>query len=82
MNLARQVNREDLLRARDAEPSSLCARQLRLLGADHFQRATEADTLLAWDMLERAITLDPGFAMPYAWLSYTVQRGYTYGWGP
>ena len=82
VNLARQVNREDLLRARDADPARLSARQLRLLGADHFQHATEADTLLAWDLLERAVALDPGFAMPYAWLSYTVQRAYTYGWGP
>ena len=82
VNLARRVNREDLLRARDADPASLSPRQLRLLGADHFQHATEADTLLAWTMLERAIALDPGYAMPYAWLSYTVQRAYTYGWGP
>ena len=81
VNLARQVNREDLLRAREADSASLSARQLRLIGADHFQLATEADTLLAWDFLERAIALDPGFATPYAWLSYTVQRVYTYGWG-
>ena len=82
VNLARRVNREDLLRAGDADPSSLSARQLRLLGADHFLHATEADTLLAWDALERATALDPGFAMPCAWLSYTVQRAYAYGWGP
>ncbi len=82
VNLARRVNREDLLRARDADPASLSARQLRLLGADYHQRATEADTLLALDVLERAVALDPGFAMPYAWLSYTVQRAFTHGWGP
>ena len=82
VGLARRVNREDLLGARDADPASLSARQLRLLGADHHQRATEEDTLLAWDLLERAVALDPGFALAYAWLSYAVQRAWTYGWGP
>lgn len=82
VGLARCVNREDLLGARDADPASLSARQLRLLGADHHQRATEADTLLAWSLLERAVALDPGFALAHAWLSYAVQRAWTYGWGP
>ncbi|RYY15093.1 MAG: hypothetical protein EON55_07065 [Alphaproteobacteria bacterium] len=82
VSLARRINGEDLLRARDADPASLSARQLRLLGADHHQRATEEDTLLAWNLLERAVALDPGFALAYAWLSYAVQRGWTYGWGP
>lgn len=82
VSLARCVNREDLLGARDADPASLSARQLCLLGADHHQRATEKDTLLAWTLLERAVALDPGFALAYAWLSYAVQRAWTYGWGP
>ncbi len=45
-------------------------------------RVTEADTVLARDLFDRAIALDPDYAKAYAWQADTVQRGFTHLWGP
>jgi DNA-binding winged helix-turn-helix (wHTH) protein len=77
-----QVATESRRRARQKSLSTLTARELCLLAGDHHQRGTEADTAVAYDLLEQAIALDPNYAAAYAWQSYVVQRGFTYGWGP
>ena len=80
--LVRQVDREDLRRARQKPESELTVRELCLLGREHHENGTEADTLVALAMFEQAIAADPNDALGYAWLAFTVQRVDTYGWGP
>ena len=80
--LVHQVDREGLRRARQKLQSELTVRELCLIGQDHHQRGTEADTLIALSMFERAVAADPNDALGYAWLAFTVQRVVTYGWGP
>jgi len=76
-----QVATESRRRARQKPVQTLSARELCLLAGDHHQRGSEADTAIAHDLLEQAIALDPNYAAAYAWQSYVVQRGFTFGWG-
>jgi TolB-like protein/Flp pilus assembly protein TadD len=76
-----QVGREGLRRARRRPPANLDAYDLYLQGRDLHGHATEADTLLARQMFDRAIAADPGYAPAYAYQAYTVLRGFTLGWG-
>ncbi len=80
--LVRQADREDLRHARQKPQSALTARELCLIGQEHHQRGTEADTFIALAMFYRAIAADPDDAPGYAWQAFTVQRVVTYGWGP
>lgn len=79
--LNRQVARYSLAAARGKPVEALSARELTLLGRDHHQRGTEADTALAKEMFARAIAADPDYAQAYAWQAYTVHRAITHGWG-
>jgi len=76
-----QVGRERLRRVRRRPPANLDAYDLYLQGRELHGRATEADTLMARQMFERAIVADPGYAPAHAYQAYTVQRGFTFGWG-
>jgi TolB-like protein/Flp pilus assembly protein TadD len=76
-----QVGREGLRRLRRRPPANLDAYDLYLQGRELHGRATEADTLLARQIFDRAIAADPGYAPAYAYQAYTVQRGFTLGWG-
>jgi DNA-binding winged helix-turn-helix (wHTH) protein/tetratricopeptide (TPR) repeat protein len=80
--LVRQVDREDIRRARQKADAELTVRELCLLGREHHQRGTEADTFVALDMFGRAIAVAPDYALAHAWQAFTVQRVVTYGWGP
>ncbi len=80
--LVRQVDREDVRRARQKPAAELTVRELCLLGREHHQRGTEADTFVALEMFDRAIAAAPDYALPHAWQAFTVQRVVTYGWGP
>jgi DNA-binding winged helix-turn-helix (wHTH) protein/Flp pilus assembly protein TadD len=81
VNLVRQVNHESLTQARAVPDAELTAWQLCLVGRDLHLRGTEADTLASIELLERAVQRDPDFAIAHAWLSFTVQRSLTHGWG-
>lgn len=76
-----QIEWQSLLKARAAPLDSLTTRELYLLGRDHHQRGTEADTRVAWDLFDRAIRADPDFALANAWQAFTVQRVISHGWG-
>ncbi len=76
-----QVGREGLRRVRRRPPGNLDAYDLYLQGLELHGLATEADTLMARQMFDRAIAADPGYAPAYAYQAYTVQRGFTFGWG-
>ncbi|WP_198384747.1 transcriptional regulator [Roseomonas sp. KE2513] len=77
----RQVNRESLRRAVAKPVAERTARDYYLLGKEHHLRTTEADTLIARDMFDKAIAAAPSYAAAYAWQAYVVQRAVTYGWG-
>ncbi|MBP0445816.1 winged helix-turn-helix domain-containing protein [Roseomonas sp. SSH11] len=79
--LDRQVERHSLAVARKKPVSALTTRELCLVGRDHHERNTEADTLVAKEMFARAIAADPDYAPAYAWQAYTVHRAITHSWG-
>ena len=79
--LAGQLDHEGMRQVRRRPPASLDAYDLCLRGRDLHGRATEADTLSAREMFDRAIALDPGYAPAHAWQALTVQRGFTLWWG-
>jgi TolB-like protein len=76
-----QVGRDGLRRARQRPPANLDAYDLYLQGRALNSLTTEADTLLARRMFDRAIAADPDYAPAYAYQAYTVHRGFTLGWG-
>ncbi len=76
-----QVGREGLRRARRHPPANLDAYDLYLRGRELHGRTTEADTLLAREVLDRAIAADPNYAPAYAYQAYIVLRGYIFEWG-
>jgi TolB-like protein len=79
--VSRQVGREDLRRARRRPAASLNAYDLYLQGRELHGLVTEPDTRVARQMFDRAIAADPNYAPAYAYQAYTVQRGFTLGWG-
>jgi TolB-like protein/Flp pilus assembly protein TadD len=76
-----QVGRERLRQARRRSPASLDAYDLFLQGRELHARTTEAATLAARRVFDKAIAADPSYAPAYAYQAYTVQRGFTLGWG-
>ncbi|MBP0495761.1 winged helix-turn-helix domain-containing protein [Pararoseomonas indoligenes] len=80
-HLEQQVERHSLSLARRKPVAERSARELCLVGREHHQRGTEADTLVAKEMFALAIAADPDYATAYAWQAYTVHRSITHGWG-
>ncbi len=76
-----RLGREGLRRLRRRAPASLDAYDLYLQGRELHGMATERDTILARHLFDRAIAADPLYAPAHAWQAYTVQRGFTFGWG-
>ena len=76
-----RVGWDGLRRMRHRSPANLDAYDLYLQGRDLHGRTTEEDTLLARQLFDRAIAADPLYAPAHAWQAYTVQRGFTLGWG-
>jgi TolB-like protein/Tfp pilus assembly protein PilF len=79
--LAAYVDHEALRRAKRRPPASLDAYDLCLRGRELHAQATEAATLAAREMFDRAIAADPDYAPAYALNAFTVQRAVTHGWG-
>ena len=79
--LVAQVDQEGLREARRRPPESLSAYELCLRGRELHDRTTEADTLAAREMFARAIAADPFYADAHAFQAFTVQRGFSQGWG-
>ncbi|WP_120010791.1 tetratricopeptide repeat protein [Teichococcus vastitatis] len=77
----RQINREALRRATLKAAAERTARDCYLLGKDHYQRGTEADTRIAREMFDLALAANPDYAAAYAWQAYAVQRAITHRWG-
>ena len=68
----------DVRRAATGRSDNPEAFQLYLQGKFIGERTTQADSDKAIDLFRRALTIDPGFALAWAWLSrvYQLQAGY------
>ena len=67
--LAGQVEAARLAHARKAPPERLDAYDMLLRGKDHHHRFTAEDCRQCIEMFERAIELDPSYAVAHAWLA-------------
>ena len=79
--LVAQVDQEGLRQARRRPPENLNSYELCLRGRELHDRTTEAHTLAAREMFARAIAADPCYADAHAFQAFTVQRGFSQGWG-
>jgi len=79
--LVANIDHEALGWAKRRPPASLDAYALCLRGLELRGLGTEAATLAAREMFDRAIAADPDYAQAYALNAFTVQRAITHGWG-
>jgi TolB-like protein len=79
--LVANIDREALGRAKRRPPASLDAYDLCMRGRDFLDQGSEAGTLAAREMFDRAIAADPDYAPAYALNAFAVQRAVTHGWG-
>ncbi|MCH7477589.1 MAG: hypothetical protein IIA14_05760 [SAR324 cluster bacterium] len=79
-NTSRRVEAANLDRANQKPTENMAAYDLLLRGKDHHHRRTLEDNATALQLLEKAIELDPKFALAYAWKACTLgqasARGY------
>jgi adenylate cyclase len=61
-------------------PENLAAYECVLAGKLLHHRSTRADNEEALRMLERAISLDPGYAHAHAWKACVLGQSFVYGW--
>ncbi len=78
--LPRRLESANLERVNLKTTENLVAYDYLLRGKDHHHRRTREDNALALKMLDKAIELDPHFALAYAWKACTLgqaaARGY------
>ena len=67
--LVGRVEADSLDHARRKAPESLAAYDCFLRGKDYHHRFTLEDNTRAIEMFERAVVLDPAYALGYAWLA-------------
>ncbi|HYI84733.1 MAG TPA: tetratricopeptide repeat protein [Acetobacteraceae bacterium] len=79
--LLSRVDQEGVRRALHRPPASQDVYDVFLRARDARFRGGAANTLLARELFERVIELDPGYAPAHAWLAQTVMRGFFYCWG-
>jgi DNA-binding SARP family transcriptional activator/TolB-like protein/Tfp pilus assembly protein PilF len=70
--LMRRVEEAQTERAKHKRLDELTPYDCLLRAIELHNRRTEEDEASARDLLRRAIELDPGFALPYAWLSTSL----------
>ncbi len=73
-----EADSQNRLRGRPTE--NLPAYELLLAGKVLHRRPSQAENQRALDMLDRAITLDPGFAHAMAWRACVLGRAWKLGW--
>jgi len=76
----RQIEIAEGHRVRLKPPGSLNAWEACHRGVWHMMRFTDADNRLARACFERAVALEPGYARPYAGLSFTHFQDAFLGW--
>jgi TolB-like protein/Tfp pilus assembly protein PilF len=64
-----QVEDAGAKRAKRKRPDSLAAYEYLLQGIQHHQRAAAGDLIEARRLIEKAVEIDPDFAIAYAWLA-------------
>jgi adenylate cyclase len=70
--LVGRVEADSLDHARRKAPESLAAYDCFLRGKDYHHRFTLEDNTRAIEMFERAVALDPAYALGYAWLACAI----------
>lgn len=75
-----QLYNAEIIRARRKAPESLDAWDLMMRALSHFWRVSREDNLIAQDLLEQAIAIDPGYARAQAVLAYSHMFGAHMGW--
>ena len=79
--IAPHVRRAELQRALRKHPESLDAYDFMLRGLDLLYRLRREEFEQAYDMFQRAIELEPGYATPYAlsanWYSIRIGQGWS-----
>ena len=70
--LVGRVEADSLDHARRKAPNSLAAYECFLRGRDHHHRFTVGDNTRAIELFERALALDPAYALGYAWLACAI----------
>ena len=79
-NTQRRVEAANLEKANQKPTENMVAYDLLLRGKDHHHRRTRADNQEGLRVLDKAIELDPNFALAYAWKACTLgqasARGY------
>jgi TolB-like protein/class 3 adenylate cyclase/Flp pilus assembly protein TadD len=78
--LAVKLTRLEQERAFSKPTSNLRAYDYVLRGREYLQRATRKDTRGARRLLQRAIELDPDYALAYVALGWTHMHDYWFGW--
>jgi adenylate cyclase len=75
--LVGRVEEDSLKHARRKRPESLAAYDCFLRGKDYHHRHTLEDNARSIEMFERAMALDPTYALAYAWLACAIfQRSF------
>jgi len=75
--LVGRVEADSLKHARRKRPESLAAYDCFLRGKDYHHRHTLEDNARSIEMFERAVALDPTYALAYAWLACAIfQRSF------
>jgi TolB-like protein/tetratricopeptide (TPR) repeat protein len=80
--LVGRVEAASLERIRRTPPESLAAYDCFLRGKEHHHRFTLEDNTRAIAMFERAVAIDPAYALAYAWLSCTLFQRTLFGPDP
>ena len=74
------VRQRELARARSKRPENLTAYERTLRAVDHLHRSSPEDLEQARLLLEGAISSDPRYATPHAWLARYYVRRVGQGW--
>jgi TolB-like protein/class 3 adenylate cyclase len=80
MTLRVEVREAELERIRRIPTENLTAYESVLRGVEYLRGRGKSANAQARQMFERAIELDPGFAMPYVGLSITYRREWLFSW--
>ncbi len=77
-----EVQEAELARVRRIPTENLNAYDSFLRGLDYFRRTTKEMNAQARQMLQRAIELDPTYAVAYAWLGWGYLIEWLWQWNP
>lgn len=75
-----RVRQAEIERSRRERPGSLAAYDLYLRAIPHFDAETPADNIMAYELLTRAIALEPAYAIALTLAAGTLSNQISMGW--